>query len=171
MGNDITMTARAGYELSKIPADGWQKCLALLQITCANTLAENVNDSTEIAEYRRKLADYIEICKLAKVKAGNLGAYAAMGVTKSQISHWKRGESGAEKQNFALQVTQLFSAFRESLSQEGYISPPVAIFWAKNFDGLSDAPKEAETQSDALGEGISSKEIADKYKDIIIDDD
>ena len=169
--SDVTMAMRANRELEKVPADGWQKCLALLQITCADTLQDNINDSAEIATYRKKLADYIEVCKLAKIKAGNLGAYAAMGIGKETISRWKRGRNGAEKQNFAIQVTQLFSAFRESLSQEGYISPPVAIFWAKNFDGLSDNPVEIKEAENALGEGISSKEIADKYKDIIIDDE
>lgn len=169
--NDVSMTYQARKELAGIDKSGWQKCLAILQVTCGYILAENEADSTEIAEYRRRLSDYINVCQVAGVKAGNLGAYAAMGLTGQIIGTWAAGRSGTEKKEFALQVKRLFSAFRESLAQEGYISPPVAIFWAKNFDGLSDNPADTAERENPLGEGMSSLEIAEKYKDIIIDDE
>lgn len=169
--NDMSMTCQANKELSGIDKNGWQKCLAILQVTCNYVLAENEADSTEIAEYRRRLSDYIEVCKIAGVKAGNLGAYAAMGINGQILGRWASGRAGTEKKEFALQVKRLFAAFRESLAQEGYISPPVAIFWAKNFDGLTDTPTDTAEKESPLGEGMSSQEIADKYKDIIVDDE
>jgi len=169
--SDRSMAFQAKKELAQIDKGGWQKCLAMLQYTCNYILAENDNDSTEIAEYRQRLSQYIEACQLAGVKAGNLGAYAAMGITPQILGRWASGRSGTEKKEFALQVKRLFSAFRESLAQEGYISPPVAIFWAKNFDGLTDNPSDVAEKESPLGEGMSSLEIAEKYKDIIVDDD
>ncbi len=168
---DRAMSIRAHNELEQIDKNGWQKCLAMVQFTCDYVLSENKNDSTEIAEYRQRLRQYIDACKLAGVKAGNLGAYAAMGITGQILGRWASGRAGTEKKEFAIQVKQLFSAFRESLAQEGYISPPVAIFWAKNFDGLSDNPIDTAEKENPLGEGMSSLEIAEKYKDIIIDED
>ena len=59
--------------------------------------------------------------------------------------------------------------YREQLAHAGLISPPVAIFWAKNFDGLKDEPDIEEETPDLLGEMIEPETIKEKYKNLIED--
>lgn len=141
----------------------------LTQMACADTLNPHDDDPPDLAEYRARLANYIEACKAAGVKAGNCGAYAAMGVSRMAISKWANGKSGAQKQAFAQGIKAMFGMLRETLAQEGFVNPAVAIFWAKNFDDMSDNVVVQAPPESPLGDGLSSQDIADKYKDILED--
>ena len=49
---------------------------------------------------------------------------------------------------------------------EGAVHPALTIFWQRNFDGFANEDIVRVETSDALGERVDAKQIAEKYKDI-----
>lgn len=102
-------------------------------------------------------------------RVGNMTAYLAMGVTKSQIEEWYNGGARASDPRYkqlATYVKTVCAAYREQLGLEGAIHPALTIFWQRNYDGLTNEDIVRVEQANPLGERLDAKEIAEKYKDI-----
>ncbi|MBQ0097354.1 MAG: hypothetical protein KBS62_00240 [Oscillospiraceae bacterium] len=143
-----------------------QKGLALMRYLSPD-LEPHPDDSKFIAEKKSQLATYLEICEKADIKAGAMGSYRAMGITKQIFSNWLKGRDGAEKQRLAESIKSFFGGLRENQALEGQVNPAVAIFYHKNFDGMADFQKDDMETEDSLGAEISTTELAEKYKDIL----
>ena len=121
-------------------------------------------------DLRRRFYAYLQLCAKTKTKIGNLQAYASMGIPSRTAKDWAAGTHGSpEHKKLMQEVTAICSASRENLVQNGQINPVIGIFYGKNFDHLQDQTEHVVTRESGLGELVSGKDIAEKYKNIIED--
>jgi len=173
MSDELTINERSNEILDTAfqTDEGNQKVIAFAAVTCRRCLEPKMTDSPQIAEYRALLKEYILDSIRLNVIPANMGAYAMLGITKDTKGNWKKGFYGQEKKEFAEDIDRLFSTIREMAAMNGKVNPVIYIFQAKSYDGLSDNPVSEDSKPNELGEGMTSKEIADKYgENIIIDD-
>lgn len=156
-------------ELEAVPKPEIIKNLKATLTVNRAVIEPNPHDSEDVALLRSRLATYLLYALDTGIPISNIGGCAAMGIAVSTYKNWLKGNSGAEKKQFAEEIKNIFSMYREQLAHAGLISPPVAIFWAKNFDGLKDEPDVEEEAPDLLGEMIEPETIKEKYKNLIED--
>lgn len=156
-------------ELEAVPKPEVIKNLQATLVVNEASIKPNPNDSEDIALYRSRLATYLSYALETGIPISNIGGCAALGIAISTYKNWLKGNAGAEKKQFAEEFRNIFSMYREQLAHAGLISPPVAIFWAKNFDGLKDEPEAEDEAPDLLGEMVEPSAIKEKYKDLAED--
>lgn len=118
--------------------------------------------------------NYFRDCIERGLRPGNLGLYAALGMTKQNVNDAIRGQTKNIVSPDALDCIKkartAMSTYREMLGSMGKINPVTLIFWQKNFDGLEDkqnvevTPKQAEAQ-------YTPEEVQEQLEDIPIDTD
>ena len=153
-------------ELEAVPKPEVIKNLKATLTVNQAVIEPNPNDSEDIAIYRSRLATYRMYALDTGIPISNIGGCAALGIAVSTYKNWLKGIAGAEKKQFAEEFRNIFSMYREQLAHAGLISPPVAIFWAKNFDGLKDEPDEENEAPDLLGDMIEPSAIREKYENL-----
>ena len=112
-------------------------------ITAALVVSEwpriNLRDSDAL---RRRTREYFELCDRQGMRPSNLGLYAAWGMSKQDVFNAVNGKYkyrvSPESVDFIQKAKAALSLYREQLSLQGKLSPPIAIFWAKNYDGMQD---------------------------------
>lgn len=152
----------------KLPENPSAQGLPAFMVKVANLGASaDRKDPLNLLEHFYK---YLQLCEAYEVPVGNLAAYAAMGVTKDQISRWASGDLYADDPRYkelAIVVKSTCAAYREAMMATNKIAPATGIFWQKNFDGMKDIQDVVLGNTDPLGEKADPSEIIDKYKDII----
>lgn len=129
-------------------------------------------DVENIDTLKQCFLEYLELCAKSNMKVGNMGAYAAMGISKYMAFDWEHGRKrtgNKEYQQFITFVKMMIAAYRESAIAEGDINPIVGIFWQKSFDGLNEM---TEAEASNMLEGVNTdvtdgKQIADKYQGLL----
>ena len=112
-------------------------------VTAALTMFDWPDVDLQSAEsVKTRIKDYFTLCDNKGMRPSNLGLYASLGMSKQDVHAaltrptQKRVSPACcdliKKARFVL------SSYREQLAIAGKVSPPVAIFWAKNFDGMED---------------------------------
>lgn len=100
---------------------------------------------------------------------GNMTAYMAMHTNHFVMRNWYLREDRKNDPRcyqLAAYVHAVCAAYREQAASDGHINPILAIFWQKNFDGLTNEDRLFVEERDPLGNIKDTKEIAEKYKDI-----
>ena len=134
----------------------------------------NLHDAEAVSQ---RIADYFEMCDQCGLRPSNLGLYAALGMTRQDVSDVLRGANRSKVSREAIDTIQKaklsLSMYREQLAVSGKLSPPIAIFWAKNFDGMEDYTRVEVTQPDRFGAAnMTPEEVAAQIEqDIPIDTD
>lgn len=127
-------------------------------------------DKKNVPDLYNRFFAYLGYCAEHGVIPNNMNAYFAMGITKSDIASWYAGRSSAEHRQFAEDIKQFFASIHEQAGGEAIVNPILSIYWSKAHDSMSDNPRIEVTVNDPLGERASSAEIADRYKDILPED-
>ena len=123
---------------------------------------------------RRAIIGYFETCQRNHLRPGNLGLYAALGMSKQDYHDVCNGRNKSKASpeciDLMKKATRAIGAYRESLASEGKINPVTYIFMAKNFDHLSDVQQVEVTARPATDPQLSPDEIQKQIeKDIPID--
>ncbi len=116
------------------------------------------------------LEDYLRLCIEQNIKITNMAAYAACGISATDVSNWERGITRANDKRykeFAQFLRSVCSQYREQAMVEGIISPIVGIWHQKNYDGLRDDPLVADSPDAGLEVKQDPEEIAAKYRGLI----
>lgn len=91
------------------------------------------------------IVQYFSTCERKGIRPGNMGLYAALGITRQDYNNMVTGKSRTKASPAAIdtmkRATRAISAFREGLAAEGKIHPTTYIFMSKNFDGLEDVTR------------------------------
>lgn len=99
----------------------------------------NLHDPEQV---KQRIADYFENCIKRQQRPSNLGLYAALGMTRQDVSNVLTGKSRSKVSPDCIDTIKraklVLSAYRESLAMTGKLNPATAIFWGKNFDQMSD---------------------------------
>lgn len=113
---------------------------------------------------------YLKVCKETNVKPGNLGAYSAMGLSKKNVSDWSMGKNRVKDPRYAqliFKVKSICGAYREAaMAEKDGINPLVGIWWQKNFDGLSNDPREIIADYGDDDRNKDAQSIREKYADL-----
>ena len=122
-------------------------------------------DINDVEEMERRFARYLELCALWDMKVGNMAAYAAIGIDKSQAFEWvNRVLGNPERTNFIKKVQKVCAMYREGLMEDGKVNPVTGIFWQKNYDGMRDQQEVVLTPNTSpLGEQKDAEALKQKY--------
>ena len=151
---------------------------------CLDIFHHDDPDLSNPKEVENSINFYFQNCINKGLRPGNMGLYAAIGMTKNEV---KDLLSGRQKSFNGKQASpaiiplikkacKAMSLYRESLGSQGKLSPPVLIFWQKNFDGLEDvqrididantAPKEDKSPEQIKRELVDNLPIESDYKEL-----
>lgn len=127
-------------------------------------------------EVKQAIIDYFQSCDRHGVRPANLGLYAALGMSKQDVSDVLRGANKSKVSpeciDIIKKVKRVLSTYRESLAMTGKLNPVTAIFWAKNYDGMTDTQQIEVTAQPGQAAQLTPEEIARQIEaDIPIDAD
>lgn len=127
-------------------------------------------------EVKQAITDYFLSCDRHGVRPANLGLYAALGMSKQDVSNVLTGKSKSKVSPECIDIIKkaklTLSTYRESLAMSGKVNPVTAIFWSKNFDGMQDTQQIEVTAQPGAAATMTPEEIARQIEqDIPIDGD
>lgn len=132
----------------------------------------DLNDSDAVAS---AIDGYFQYCIKRGLRPGNLGLYAALGLSKQDVSDALRGASHKLRPStidLLKKAKQALATYRELLGSQGKLNPVTLIFWQKNYDGLKDVQDITITPNTGLDQERTADEIAQKVlEDIPVDVD
>ena len=133
-------------------------------------------DLHDAEQVRAAIVAYFDSCDRNGVRPGNLGLYAALGMSRQDVNNVMTGKSKSKATPAVIDMIkrarQAMSLYRESLANAGKINPVTYIFMAKNFDNLSDVTQIEVSAAQSQEARLSPEEIAKQIeKDIPIDGD
>lgn len=127
-------------------------------------------DTTDPESMLQCFCDYLDLAAERGQRIGNITAYMSMGISKRTAEYWAYGQFGGKDPRFKQlinYVQAVCASYRETLALNNKIHPAMAIFWQRNFDGLTNEDIVRVDVVDPLGEVKDRKQIADKYQDLI----
>lgn len=93
-------------------------------------------------EVEKAIIGYFQRCDANGVRPGNLGLYAALGMSRQDYHNAITGKSKAKLSPACIDIvkkaTIAIGTFREALALEGKLNPVTYIFMGKNYDHLED---------------------------------
>lgn len=116
--------------------------------------------------------EYLDLAAARGERIGNITAYMSMGISKRTAEYWAYGQFGGKDPRFKQLVNYVQAvcgAYRETLALSNKLHPALAIFWQRNFDGLTNEDILRIESEDPLGEITDKKSIQNKYADLIED--
>ena len=132
----------------------------------------DLDDPEEVAA---AIDGYFKYCIDRQLRPGNLGLYAALGLSKQDVSNAINGYSKKLRPStidLLKKAKQALATYRELLGSQGKLNPVTLIFWQKNYDGLKDQQDIVLTPNTGIQQEHSADEIAQKVlEDIPIDMD
>lgn len=117
---------------------------------------------------------YFQQCANNGLRPGNLGLYAALGMSKQDVNNVITGKSKSKASleciDLIKKAIRAIGAFREGLALEGKINPVTYIFMGKNYDGLEDQTRIDITATRGQDPNMTPEQVARQIeKDIPID--
>jgi hypothetical protein len=117
-----------------------------------------------IEELENRVMKYFQFCFDNDIRISNQAMYLAMGLDRRTIEGWAKGEMGTPQQRtFGRKILQICAIYREQMMLDGGMSIIAGIFWQKNYDGMTDQPREVTEQRDPFEEVANLDELQDKY--------
>lgn len=111
---------------------------------------------------------YLQLCQEDGFRPGNMGAYTAMGMSKSLFEKWKASDKPDIKR-FCNFVASTCAMIREGLVSDGKINPIIGIFWQRNFDGLRNDVEQLAAGSNDQVEQMTADDYRNKYSNLLKD--
>ena len=127
-------------------------------------------DKKNVPDLYNRFFNYLGYCAEHGVIPNNMNAYFAIGINKNDIGAWYAGRGTPEQRQFADDIKQFFASIHEQAGGEAIVNPILSIYWSKAHDGMVEASKLEVVNADPLGEKQSSEQIAQKYADILPED-
>lgn len=147
---------------------------------CLDIFNHKEPDLSKPEEVEESINYYFQSCVSKGLRPGNMGLYAAIGLRKDEVRDLLSGRQKSFNGRVAnpaiipliKKACRAMSLYRETLGSQGKLSPPVLIFWQKNFDGLEDVQRMELTAENQLKPEKTPEEIQKMLdEDIPIDTD
>lgn len=94
-------------------------------------------DIKDAGQIRQRCEDYFNFCQENDLRPGVQGLCLALGSNRQSLLNWENEQT--ERGEIIRQSKQIMRYLLENWSLSGKLSPPTAIFWAKNQLGMSDS--------------------------------
>ena len=114
--------------------------------------------------------EYLDLAAKTGERIGNVTAYTSMGISKRTADWWAYGQYAGKDPRFKQlinYVQAVCASYRETLALNNKLHPALAIFWQRNFDGLTNEDIVRIETEDPLGEIGDKSKIKDKYSDLL----
>lgn len=115
-------------------------------------------------EVKQCIQNYFSNCARHGIRPANLGLYATLGLSKQDVSNILTGKSKSKVSpeciDLLKKAKRALSSYREGLAMTGKINPVTAIFWAKNYDGMTDVQQIEVTAAPGPAANLSPDQIA-----------
>lgn len=111
---------------------------------------------------------YLQLCQQDGFSVGNMGAYAAMGMTTGDFQYLSKKSDPAYR-DFCKWVRQTCALFREARVADGKLNPVIGIFWQRNYDGLRNDTEQVQAiqeQEDEYSQ-FGGDSYKDRYRNLI----
>jgi hypothetical protein len=158
--NIITATTATPKDISKLT----QYALGIYEST-----PPDLHNKEEV---QAAIISYFNNCIESGIRPGNLGLYAALGMSRQDYHDTITGKNKSKVSPDCIdtmkKAVQAIGAFREGLALEGKINPVTYIFMGKNFDHLTDS-QQIELTANPTNARQTPEEIAKQIEDIPID--
>lgn len=125
-------------------------------------------------DVQRAIIGYFRTCQTHGTRPGNLGLYAALGLSRQDYHNIVTGKVKHKVSPLCIDMmkkaVRAIGVYREGLALEGKINPVTYIFMGKNYDGLQDQTQIEVTASSGPAPTLTPEEVARQIeKDIPID--
>lgn len=125
-------------------------------------------DTSDPVQVEHRIYEYFESCYENDRKPNMVGLANWLGVNRDTLQSWKRGECRNSTHSALIQkAISLMEEQWVDYMMNGKVNPASGIFLGKNFYQYKDVIDIKPVAPDPMGEQVSAKELADKYKDII----
>lgn len=127
-------------------------------------------------QVRNAIINYFTSCQKRNVRPGNLGLYAALGMSRQDYNNAITGKSKSKVSPECIDLIKkaciAIGQYREGLALIGKLNPVTYIFMGKNYDGLQDQTQIEVTATPGPAATLSPEEVARQIEqDIPIDGD
>lgn len=119
-------------------------------------------DKSDILSMKSCFIAYLQLCQQDGFSVGNIGAYAAMGLSNTEFQSMSKRSDPAYR-DFCKWVKQTCALFRETRVADGKLNPVIGIFWQRNYDGLRNDTEQVQAVQEQEDE--YSQFGGDSYKD------
>ena len=131
-------------------------------------------DLHNVDQVHAAIMGYFDNCQKHGVRPGNLGLYAALGLSRQDYNNLCAGKLKNKVNPECMDIIQkahrAIGVYREGLALTGKLNPVTYIFMGKNYDSLSDTTTLEVQQAPAQTPTLSPAEIQKQIeKDIPID--
>ena len=131
-------------------------------------------DLHDVDSVKHAIISYFQTCQKNRLRPGNLGLYAALGMSRQDYNNVVEGKSKSKASleciDMMKRAVRAIGAYREGLALEGKINPVTYIFMGKNFDGLADVTHIDITANRGQDPNMTPEQVARQIeKDIPID--
>lgn len=169
----------AGYHnnhLQNAGADAPPELLNNLLQNALDIFQAKTPDLHNPEEVQEAIINYFTTCQRNHIRPGNLGLYAALGMSKQDYNNAITGKSKSKVSPVCIDLIKkacvAIGQYREGLALEGKINPVTYIFMGKNFDHLTDTQQIEVTAAPGPAATMTPEEIAHQIEqDIPIDAD
>lgn len=125
-------------------------------------------------EVQAAIVNYFQNCQAHGLRPGNLGLYAALGLSRQDYNNIITGKSKSKASPACIDIlkkaARAVGVYREGLAMEGKINPVTYIFMGKNYDGLQDQTTLNISADPGPAARMTPEEVAKQIeKDIPID--
>ena len=168
--------AKKKFELTELDVDlapmymrkGSNAAIVAHVIATRKIAAESdINDPESLF---RCLEKYMMMCMEQNIKITNMGAYAACGVSGTDVLNWENGRTRRNDpryKEFATFLRSVCAQYREQSMVEGTLNPVVGIWHQKQYDSMQDNPLPDIAPDTALEMKRDPEEIVAKYKGLL----
>ena len=123
-------------------------------------------DRSDLASLKSCFIAYLQLCQEDGFKISNLGAYAAMGMSKQLFEQFKHKDDPDIKE-FVSMIQTTCAIARETMIADSKINPVIGIFWQRNFDGLRNDTEQVQAAQEMEDDYGGNKSYKEKYKNLI----
>ena len=99
-------------------------------------------DLHDAEQVNKAIIEYFRHCDEYRLKPGNMGLYACLGINRTEMSdilHGKiKNKVSADALVIIKKALRAMSLYRETLALDGKVNPVTYIFMAKNYDHMTD---------------------------------
>lgn len=127
-------------------------------------------DISDEKQVEQRLTEYFAFCIENDRKPNMIGMANWLGVDRSTLNSWKRGEYRTEGHSPLIKrAVGLLEELWTDYMQNGKINPTSGIFIAKNMFQYQDNITITPGQPAPLGDQMSGEKLAERYADIVED--
>lgn len=129
-------------------------------------------DISDPAQVECRIRDYIGFCAQNDVLPQFVGMALWLGVNRTTLGRWKRGEYRSEThQPIMEKVSMMMEALWADFMQANKMAPGTGIFMGKNWYGYRDVQDVVVTPNQPLGELADQKAIEERISGTVILED